>query len=194
MLDRLLVVTIALAAAFAMAQAAGPSGAGALAADDGKVQKPAGAPAPAVDLAGADLVVVVWYRGDDALETFKYRVYDVRKGEYTAAVDEWVAMMRRKFPGYVVRARRVVLAKEQGATESLKVGSVIHRELIGAAAMSGIVLGEPLQVGPGPASPSRPAARIDRWSEPQPGAGGQTNINPVDRGSPFPVPYPRPHP
>ncbi|MHB1558847.1 MAG: hypothetical protein ACYC61_15450, partial [Isosphaeraceae bacterium] len=169
----------------------------ATAVDDGKSQKPAAAPAsasvPAVDLAGADFVVLVWYRGDDALETFKYQVYDVRKGEYTGAVDDWVAMMRRKFPGYVVRVRRVVLAKEQGATDSLKVGSVIHRELIGAAAMSGIVLGEPLQAGPGLSSPSRPAARTELWSEP-PGAGGQTNINPVDRGSPFPVPYPRPHP
>ncbi len=193
MLDRLPVVTIALAAALAMAQAAGPLRAGPLAVDDGKGRKPAAAPAPAADLAGADLIVLVWYRGDDALETFKYQVYDVRKGEYTAAVDEWVAMMRRRFPGYVVRVRRIVLANEQGATESLKVGSVIHRELIGAAAMSGIILGEPLQVGPGLSSPSRPAARSNHWPE-SPGAGGQTNINPVDRGSPFPVPYPRPHP
>lgn len=193
MLDRLSVVTMVLVAALATAQAAGPSGARAAAVDDGKGQKPASAPAAAVDRAGADLVVLVWYRGDDALETFKYQVYDVRKGEYTPAVDEWVAMMRRKFPGYIVRARRVVLAREQGATESLKVGSVIHRELIGAAAMSGIVLGEPLQVGPGISSPSRPASRSsDRPGAP--GAGGQTNINPVDRGSPFPVPYPRPHP
>lgn len=116
----------------------------------------------------------------------------MRKGEYTPAVDQWVAMMRQKYPGYVVRACRVVLAKEPGATESLKVGSVIHRELIGAAAMSGIVLGGPLQVGPAPA-PSRPAARTSSFDE-LPGSGGGTNSNPVDRPSPFPVPYPRPHP
>ncbi len=187
------IARIAVVAAAALVQPPWPSAASAMAGDDGKAQKPAAAPAPAVDLTGADLVVLVWYREGNALETFKDQVYDVRKGEYTPAVDDWVAMMRRKYPGYVVRVRRVVLAKEKGATEQLKVGSVIQRELLGAAAMAGIIVGEPLQPGPGPSSPSRPAARTNHWPA-SPGAGGQTNLNPVERGSPFPIPYPRPHP
>lgn len=187
------IVTIPMVAAAALAQPAWPPAVRAMTGDDGKAQNPAAAPAPAVELAGADFVVLVWYREDNALETFKYQVYDVRTGEYTPAVDAWVAMMRRKYPGYVVRVRRVVLAKEKGATEKLKVGSVIQRELLGAAAMAGIIVGEPLQPGPGPSSPSRPAARTNHWPE-SPGAGGQTNLNPVEHGSPFPVPYPRPHP
>lgn len=72
MLDRLPVVPIALAAALATAQATGPSGDRASAIVQGKGQRPAGASTSAVDLAGTDFVVLVWYRGDEALETFKY--------------------------------------------------------------------------------------------------------------------------
>lgn len=143
--------------------------------------------------ARADFVVVVWYRGDDALKTFDYRSYDLRKGEYTAGVDDWLKMMREKYPRYVVRVLPVLLDHERGATEKLKVGSVIHRELLLAAAESGIVLGEPMRIGPGPSASRRPTPRTNVWDE-APGAGGSTNINPVGRITPFPVPYVRPHP
>ena len=43
-----------------------------------------------------------------------------------------------------------MLDRVRGATEKLKVGSVIHRELLIAAAQSGVVLGAPLRIGPGP--------------------------------------------
>lgn len=144
-----------------------------------------------LDLAGVDYVVLVWYRGDDALATFQHQTYDVRKGEYTGAVDDWLAMMRSKHPRYVVRALRVDLARERGATEQLKVGSVIHRELLLAAAQSGVVLGAPIQIGPGPYASQRPAPRPGVRAE-MPGAGGATDINPVGRTTPFPIPYPRP--
>jgi hypothetical protein len=145
---------------------------------------------------GVDYIVLVWYRDDDALGTFQDQTYDVRKGEYTAAVDDWLELMRAKHPRYVVRVLEVRLDRERGDTERLKVGSVIHRELLLAAARSGVILGAPMQIGPGPYATQRPSPRMNVRPG-TPGAGGASGINlPSDsaRSSPFPVPYPRPHP
>jgi hypothetical protein len=144
-------------------------------------------------LAGTDYVVLIWYRGDNALETFQYQAYDIRKGEYTPAVDEWLELMRTKHPRHIVLVREVDVDRVRGETEKLKVGSVIHRELLIAAAQSGVVLGAPLRIGPGPSATQRPTPRAGTLTE-MPGAGGASIINPVQGTSPFPVPYPRPHP
>lgn len=143
--------------------------------------------------AGADYVVVIWYRGDDALGTFQHQIYDVRRGEYTPAVEDWLVMMRTKYPRYVARALPVDLARERGATEKLKVGSVIRRELLVAAARSGVIVGGPMRIGPGPSAPQRPEPLMHFGTE-SPGAGGASNLNPPANTSPFPIPYPRPHP
>ncbi len=87
-----------------------------------------------------DFKVLVWYRRDDPLGTFKCEVYDVRKGEYTTAVDAWVRNIETSYPAYLVVVRGVDLKRERGETEKLKVGSVIKRELIVAAGMSGVFL------------------------------------------------------
>jgi hypothetical protein len=131
----------------------------------------------------ADFVVLVWYRRDDPLGTFKYEVYDVRKGEYTAAVADWIREIRTKYPAYLVLERPVDLSRQAGATEALKVGSVIHRELLVAAAGSGVFLGEPLKIGPGPS----PGPRIN----PSPPLGGDRSfLNPPPTAPYYPV-YPR---
>jgi hypothetical protein len=145
------------------------------------------------DLVGIDYVVLVWYRRDDPLATFQYQTYDVRQGEYTAAVDDWIRLMRARYPRYLVRVHRVDLDRERGATEQLKVGSVVHRELLMAAAESGVILGAPLRIGTGPSPAQRASSRAQVFTE-APGAGGASGINPPAGHSPFPVPYPRPHP
>lgn len=141
----------------------------------------------------ADYMVVIWYRGDDALGTFQYQTYDVRKGEYTPAVEDWLSMVRARFPRYEVRALPVDLARERGATEKLKVGSVIQRELLVAAARSGVILGGPMRIGPGPSPSRRPAPAVDLGIR-RPGTGGASDLNRPANASPFPIPYPRPHP
>ena len=78
------------------------------------------------------------------LETFKYQIYDVRKGEYTPAVDAWVQLMRTKYTAYYVAIRDVDLAREHGDTDQLKVGAVVKRELMVAAALEGVVVGNGL--------------------------------------------------
>ena len=54
---------------------------------------------PAATSEHADFKVVIWYRRDRPLDTFKYQVYDLRKGQYTPAVDAWVQLMRTKYQG-----------------------------------------------------------------------------------------------
>ena len=140
--------------------------------------------------AGAEYMVLVWYRGDDALGTFEHQTYDVRKGEYSETVTDWIRMMRAKYPRYVVRVLPVDLDRERGATEMLKVGSVIRSELLLAAAQSGVVLGAPMRIGPGPYATQRSLSRPSI----RPGAGGSSHLNPPGASMPFPIPYPRPHP
>ncbi len=140
----------------------------------------------------ADFVVLIWYRRNDPLGTFKYQSYDVRKGEYTGAVDEWITLMRQKHPAYLVLVRSVNLSRERGATEPLKVGSVIHRELLIAAAESGVILGAPMQISAGPSAAGGRAARSNPPA--MPGRGDRSYLNPSSPSFPVPVPYPRPHP
>ena len=96
---------------------------------------------PAGRTAHADFKVLVWYRYNDSIGTFKYEIYDLRKGEYTAKVDDWVKEVQTKHPAYYAVVREVDLTREQGETDLLKVGSVISRELVVAAALAGIVIG-----------------------------------------------------
>src|SRR5690242_16769928 len=101
--------------------------------------RPAGSVPPSP--ARIDFKVVTWFRRDEPLATFKYQIYDVRKGEYTPAVDAWLELMRTKHPAYEVTVRNVDLAREKGQTEMLKVGSVIKRELAAVAGLEGVFVG-----------------------------------------------------
>jgi len=146
-----------------------------------------------------DFKVLVWYRRNDPLGTFKYEVYDIRKGEYTAAVDAWIRSIETSYPAYLVVVRGVDLKREQGETEKLKVGSVIKRELMAAAGMSGVFLDGGASLSPGPAlGASRapgPAASMNSLNRPLGAAGpDRSYLNPPSTPFPVPVPYPRPHP
>ena len=143
-----------------------------------------------------DFKVVVWYRKSDALGTFKYEVYDVRKGEYTPNVDEWIKDVQTKYPGYYVVLRNVDLLREKGKTEMLKVGSVIQRELAVAAASSGLMFGPGLspsnpRIGSGVATRST-AAGARPGSNALPGSSGRDRdyLTPASPSFPVPVPYP----
>jgi hypothetical protein len=142
----------------------------------------------------ADLRVVIWYARARPLETFDYRVYDLRKGEYTPRVDDWLALVRRQYPGYAAYTRDVDLARERGATDRLKAGSAVLREFYVLAAERGYDLSPLLPSRRGTsAPPSMPHALTPlpqlRLPEMSPAT---TPLLP--EGSPFPYPYPRPHP
>lgn len=145
-----------------------------------------------------DYKVAFWYRRDRPIETFQYQVYDVRKGEYTKAVDDWTNMMRTKYPGYEVAVRAVNLEQEQGPNETRKVGAVVHRELLAAAAEVGVFVGPlgnsarslPTYQSPDVLGRMGPARVVPPYSP----LGPMFNQNAAPRGFPVPMPYPRPHP
>ncbi len=163
----------------------------------GTQAKPASQPAPVSH--HTDFKVLIWYRESRPLETFKYQIYDVRKGEYTPAVDAWVQLMRTKYTAYYVAIRDVDLAREHGDTDQLKVGAVVKRELMVAAALEGVVVGNGLPrpqwpaIAPGRGLPAAPGM-IDRRSSPGSGSVSPPYLNPPAPTFPVPVPYPRPHP
>lgn len=143
---------------------------------------------------GIDYKVVAWFDRADPISTFQYQAYDVRKGEFTPAVEAWLGMMREKFPNYRVVVRDVDLAREQGPTERRKVGAVIHRELLAAAAAEGVFLGPSAGdvVGKAPRT-----VRLDPISQPfpyLPSVPMSFQQNPTPSGFPVPMPFPRPHP
>lgn len=141
-----------------------------------------------------DFKVVTWYDRANPVATFQYRGYDVRKGEYTPAVDAWLATMREEHPGCQVVVQDVDLAREPGPTELRKVGSVIHRELLAAAAAEGLFMGPSARdvVGRAPR-----ALRLRPIADPGPylpSVPMSFEPAPTPYGFPVPMPYPRPHP
>lgn len=158
--------------------------------------KPAVEPqAPVPALVRADFKVAVWYRRDRPLETFQYQIYDVRKGQYSTAVDDWLALMQSKYKGYVAAVRDVDLTRERGETEMLKVGSVVKRDLLAAAALEGVFLGHPTPPPHRQWAGPPPHVRLPLWPFAlAPGDSGTVNLNPPGPTFPVPMPYPRPHP
>jgi hypothetical protein len=175
--------------------------AAATAADFGPGEAAAGAPAPRSTQPaqpGADFRVLVWYHRKDPLGTFKYEVYDLRQGQNTAAIDAWVDEVRAKYPAYVLQVRDLRLERLQGATESLKVGSVIKRELMVAAGMAGIDSGgEPRLIrnpgsGTSLAAPSFSTRDTAQTNQRPPGPQiDRSYLNSNPTLYPRPVPYPR---
>jgi len=154
---------------------------------------------PAATSGHTEFKVVVWFRRDRPLDTFNYQVYDLRKGQYTAAVDAWVELLHTKYTAYDVKIHEVDLASEEGETESLKVGSVIKRELMAAAAREGVVVGYGVSgfqvrtIAPRTGLPAAPGM-IGRPAPLGASFRGSNELNPPGPSFPVPVPYPRPHP
>ena len=86
-----------------------------------------------------DFKVVVWYRRDRPLETFKYQIYDLRKGEYTPAVDDWLELMRIEVsrPTSRVGPRRRPEPRERGDRVAQGGLGQSGRELTGRGRLEG---------------------------------------------------------
>jgi hypothetical protein len=141
----------------------------------------------------ADFKVLIWYRRADPLATFKYQVYDLRMGEFTPAAAAWIKSVNANYPAYTAFPRDVYLSAENGKTDALKVGSVLKRELTVAAALSGVILGSPINSVARPFESIRnSSASINRQTGSMSNDRSFLNTSPAP--FPVPVPYPRPHP
>jgi hypothetical protein len=132
-----------------------------------------------------DFKVVFWFDGG----VLRHQAYDLRKGQYTSAVDEWVSGIRfdpsgYALPGHLATVREVVLAREQGATDSEKLVAAIRR----AAAQIQDSSAPRLRAVPWPtaAMPRRQVRARPLYS--------RAVVAPPAMPFPQPYPYPRPHP
>jgi hypothetical protein len=149
--------------------------------------------------------VVFWFDG----ATLRHQAYDVRKGQYTKAVEDWVRRHREEidsfgyvFPGAMAIVRDISLEDEPGRTEQEKLEAGVaraSRKLYAPdpAALARLLRGYDRdfrsiygpQIG-GARRPTRPLPDV--------GPGRREDRSYLDnpRPYPFPVPfpYPRPHP
>jgi hypothetical protein len=155
--------------------------------------------------AGPDFKVVFWFDG----ATLRHRVYDVREGQYTRAVEDWVHRHQQEIdefgyasPGAMAIVRDISLEHEPGRTEREKLEAGVRRVsqtvyAVDRAALSRLVeryaQDSQRTCGPkigGPRRPMRPLPEVGpgRWED------RSYLDNPQPYAFPVPYPYPRPHP
>lgn len=162
------------------------------------------APLPAPYTPQSDLAIVFWFDWHDPAGTLRHQVYDRRKGEFTPAVHEWLAMVRRQYPDYVTSVRYVDVGQRDVGGVVRETVDATRRALEEASAQirrehrSRRLGGLGRSYG-GPGVYVRPRMRPGRWPQRfgingAPGAGGIVPSTPLPYPFPTPYPYPRPHP
>jgi len=163
--------------------------------------------APQPEAAGtAVFKLVIWYDRSRPFETYRYRAYNLGKGEYTKAVGDWMALMERSYPGYTVLVREVAVTEGDPAD---KVTAAVADEKLALAksimqANGFGVPGRRSEYGSGYSglswSPQTTAPRRDASSfkNATPGSfsplGAAHTVPSPTYPFPNPMPYPRPHP
>jgi len=158
------------------------------------------------DAADASLFkVLVWYDSDRPFDSLRYRAYEVARGQYTKAVDDWLELVRRSYPRYTALVLDVTAgggdpaATIAAAVDDLKytMAQSILRGYAGreggpsryAAGYAGVE--SPRRPGAGPGS--TPFRNVVPRSFSGLGASGSMPSRPSCL-FPVPFPYPRPHP
>jgi hypothetical protein len=160
--------------------------------------------APGAALAG-QFKVLVWYDSERPFDSLRYRAYEVARGQYTKAVDDWLDLVRRSYPRYtalvldVTAGDREPAAAIAAAVDDLKytMAQSILRGYAGreggpsryAAGYAGVE--SPRRPGAGPGS--TPFRNVVPRSFSGLGASGSMPSRPPYL-FPNPFPYPRPHP
>lgn len=151
----------------------------------------------------AHFKVVFWFDGT----SWKSQAYDLRRAEYTKAVEDWVN--RAEFdslgfarPGRMTIVREVALPESPVETQGQRLAAEIREEL--QRTLRGVDrakrVSEFQETSPRPGdrpggamSFVRPRARPVKTPTRPPGWSG-VRPGPLPMPSPFPYPYPRPHP
>ncbi len=145
------------------------------------------------------ITLVIWYDRARPFETFRHRAYDVQKGEYTKAVDDWRALMARDYPGYSVAVRDLPAA---GGDPAHRIAAAVEDEKLMLA--RSILAAHSNTYGSGYQGFSRSPQRYTPYSNPSrfknaipsslPPLGAAHPVAPQPYLYPNPMPYPRPHP
>jgi hypothetical protein len=82
-------------------------------------------PGPPPPPAASVYKLVIWYDRIRPFDSFQYRTYNVTRGQYTKAVDDWIALMERDFPRYTVTVRELTIAAGDSAK---KIAAAVENE------------------------------------------------------------------
>jgi hypothetical protein len=170
-------------------------------------------PAPAqvtaaAPASGPDYKIAFWYRRSDPLSSMLHQVYDLRHGQYTRAVDDWLATMHRSHPDYDAYIKDLRIDPRAAESDRKQLATAILREyadrvgpsegyglrdalgLYGPGGLRGLI-------GPGVSPAPTRASHYARGYGfvDSPGASRSPSfLAPPGPASPFPYPYVRPHP
>jgi hypothetical protein len=89
---------------------------------------PPGASAPAAS--PPDFMVVFWYARSDPLTSMRHQTYDVRKGQYTPAVRQWVETLATKYPAYAAYVKEVRVDPKSSDRERKQLATLILQEYV----------------------------------------------------------------
>jgi hypothetical protein len=84
-----------------------------------------------------DYKIAYWYRRSDPLNTFRFRAYDLRKGQYTAAVDRWLQTMQADHPDYAAYVKDLRLKPDSVEGEGKQIATAILQENIAQGGPNG---------------------------------------------------------
>jgi hypothetical protein len=165
-------------------------------------------PQAALERAEAPTVfkVVIWYDRSRPFDTFRSQAYNLARGEYTQAVEDWRVMLERSYPGYTVLVRDVAVT---GGDPAQKVAATVDDEKYALARL--ILQKYRVENGNnatydagyhGLANLTTPRRNANGYpfKNPIPGAprlpyfGGPSGASRPSYLYPNPFPYPRPHP
>jgi hypothetical protein len=144
------------------------------------------------------LRLVIWYDRRRPFDSFRYRVYDLGKGQYTRAVDDWRALLARSYPDYTVITRDLAVP---GGDPSRQIAAAVEEEEYNLARL---ILGK-YGIGAHGRAPGysrgysglrRPPRSPFRNEIPRsfPPLGASRTTPGPSPFFPSPFPYPRPHP
>jgi hypothetical protein len=152
---------------------------------------PASGPAKPI----ADLKIAFWYDRNRPLDTFRYQVYDLAKGEDSPELDRWMKTIRDRFPSYSAYTREFDLSRVHGDTRNHKIGTAIQSEFLAVGTAHGYDFGGYV---PGvdrlPSASPRPFRPFPVRPLPTPRGRTPELPGPPSSRFPVPIPYPRPHP
>jgi hypothetical protein len=149
--------------------------------------------------------LVLWYHRARPFDSFQYRAYNVTRGQYTKAVDDWMALMNREFPRYAVAVRELTLTEGEAARklaaavedEKLKLAQrILQKYAIGDGRRPSGYQSGYLGIGTPPGAERK--ANQTPFEHPIPNRFpplGSARMTPSPGYLyPNPWPYPRPHP
>ena len=74
--------------------------------------------------------LLIWYDRTHPFDSFQSRAYNITRGQYTKAVDDWMALMHRDYPRYTIVVHELTVA---GGDADGKIAAAVEDEKLALA-------------------------------------------------------------